>query len=284
MKAEVSGVCLPGEEGQGGYSPLKYHRGNLTDAGFIREVVEADDPQYVFHLAGNSDRSRDVSTFKRLIEDNLKTSCNLLEALVGRISVKSVLIVGTAEEYGPVPGPFREAFNERPVSAYSFSKLCIDKLATTFFDLYQLPVRIVRPSIVYGPCQNGTMFIPTLLQKLNIGEEFRMTEGRQKRDFIYIDDFLSALIEVSLRDTCNGQILNVSYGSSVYLRKVALMAESLMGVNGLLRIGSEPYRMGEIMDYRVSNAKLRKFTGWKPKINLRDGLRRTIDALRGESS
>lgn len=284
LGAQVFGICLNDENESEKNGSVKFYHGNLVNTLFVQNVIEDCDPEYVIHLAGSTDRSRAITTFSKLIDENIKTSCVLFECLAQRSSLKSVLIVGTAEEYGSAEKPFKENFLERPVSAYSFSKLCINKLALSFYDLYQLPIKIVRPSIVYGPTQRGSMFIPSLVDTLTKGSVFKMTEGNQKRDFIYIDDFISALIAVSEHNTCIGEIINISYGKSVCLKKVANAAEVFFGVKGLVLIGSEPYRIGEIMNYRVNNSKLRKLTGWKPKINIKSGLKKTIEEFVGNKS
>lgn len=254
--------------------------GDLTDSAFVRGAVGRAAPEYVFHLAAVRARSADVSAFRGAIQVNLLGSLSLLEACTELPDLKMAVLVGTAEEYGAAAAPYREGEREQPVSAYSYSKLAMTELALALHRLHGLPAAVLRPSVAYGPGQAPDMFISALVAALVRGDRFPMTLGEQTRDFVYVDDVVSALMSAAVTPAASGHIVNVACGEQVRIADVARLAERLAGVNGLVEIGAVPYREGEALEYGVDATLARELLGWKAETELEDGLRATIAAAR----
>lgn len=254
--------------------------GDLRDAGFITRVVNEFDPEYVFHLAAFKERTAGLPAFRDSVEINLLGSLNLFAALLGRERLRAIVAIGTAEEYGNNAAPFLESMREAPVTAYSFSKTCVSHLALVLHRIYKLPTVVLRPTLVYGPRQQVDMFLPALIRSLLNGEPFAMTQGQQTREFIYVTDLVDAMIQAAVTPEACGQILNIGGGDSVKVGDLALYVERLLGMNGLVQLGALPYRPSEVLDYAVSTTKARTIIGWKPKVKMEDGLKRTIEFYR----
>ncbi len=263
-----------------GVVDVQEHVCDLKDAGATRAAVEASDPNIVFHLAAFKERSATPDAFARAVLDNITGTLDLIVPLCGRPSLRSVVSVGTVEEYaGDVP-PYSETMREAPVSAYSFSKTAMVHLVQTFHRAHALPAVIVRPTVAYGPGQATDMFIPALIASLLRGERFHMTAGEQTRDFIYVDDVVEALIAAATTRDAVGAVFNIGSGESVTVREVAEHAETLTGGTGLLGFGDVPYRVGESMAYSVDTDAARRMLGWAAAVSLDEGLRRTVDSFR----
>jgi nucleoside-diphosphate-sugar epimerase len=255
---------------------VQLFHGNLLDKTFTTTCIRNFSPDYVYHLAGSKNRTNLLPEFKTSYEINYLGTLNIFEALLESKNLKSVTILGTIEEYGHAGSPFNEESQELPNSAYGLSKLTATKLALIFNQQFNLPVVILRPSIAYGPDQGEEMFIPALIKTLLRKKPFEMTEGKQFRDFIYIDDLIEALLKGLKCKRVYGQIINIGSGTSIRIRDIALQIAEIINNKENLKLGEVPYRSFEIMDYTVDITKASTILGWFPKTKLSDGLAKTI--------
>ena len=255
--------------------------GDLRETKAIDACVQQSNPDIIFHLAASKERSSAVEDFYRAIEINLVGSLNLFSAAAKLKTLNSIVVMGTAEEYGHTHCPFVENAREVPVSVYSFSKLCVTKLCEVLYCTHKLPFVIVRPSLVYGPGQDTDMFLPALIDSLVKDKPFPMTLGAQTRDFIYISDIINALILAVQSKESKGQVINIGSGLLVTIADIALMVGKMLNKVELIQFGKRDYRFGEIKNYFVDNSKAKKLLDWKPMVDLEDGLRRTIDFFKG---
>ena len=255
---------------------LEMITGNIMDAGLVRNVIINSSPDYVFHLAGSKSRTNPLQEFKVSHEINYLGTLNLFNALLESRNLKLVTILGTIEEYGNTKTPFSEISHELPNSAYGLSKLSATKLALIFNRQFNLPVCIMRPSIVFGPDQGKEMFIPALINTLLRLQPFRMTEGNQLRDFLFIDDLIDALIKGITSNELVGGVINIASGTSIKIKDIAMLIAEIINSKKHLKLGELPYRNSEIMDYTVDIGKASTLLQWNPKTNLSEGLRKTI--------
>ena len=255
---------------------VKLFQGNLLDKDFTSKCIHDFLPNYVIHLAGSKSRTNSLSEFKLSIEINYLGTLNLFKALLENKDLKLVTILGTIEEYGHTSSPFKEDSQELPNSAYGLSKLSATKLALIFNQQFNLPVVVLRPSIAYGPGQGDEMFIPALIKTLIKKQPFKMTEGNQLRDFIYIDDLTDALLKGLTCVGLEGQIINIASGTSITIKEIAIQIAEITNSIANLKLGEVPYRKFEIMDYTVDISKATTILQWYPKTKLSDGLRKTI--------
>jgi nucleoside-diphosphate-sugar epimerase len=263
---------------------LEMKTGNLLDVSFVKDLIGNSLPEYVFHLAGSKNRTNSIPEFKTSYEINYLGTLNLFEALLENKNLKLVTILGTIEEYGHTISPFKEDSHELPNSAYGLSKLSATKLALIFNQQFNLPVVVLRPSIAYGPGQGEEMFIPALIKTLLRQQPFKMTEGKQLRDFLYIDDLTDALIKGMNAKGLEGQLINIASGTSKLLRDVALQIAEIANNKENLKIGEVPYRNFEIMDYTVDTSKALSLLNWYPKTKFGDGLKKTIESYKNDMS
>jgi UDP-glucose 4-epimerase len=256
--------------------PIRQYACDVADGDALRDAFRECRPDIVIHLAGYKDRSTGLGGFSEAIRANITGTLNIFTESVREGGPGSVIVLGTAEEYGRNPCPFRETMREAPVTPYSYSKTCISHLAMLFHDLYRLPVTVLRPTLAYGPGQEDDLFLPSLVRSLHADRPFAMTPGKQTRDFLYIDDLIDAILRVPEHPAARGTIINIGSGTPMQVLDVARRVAALMGKEDLLRPGQIPYRENEVMEYYVDIRKAGKVLGWKPEIPLETGLKQTV--------
>lgn len=255
--------------------------GSICDELHIQKIVETVQPEIVYHLASEKARNQTVEGIYPALDVNLMGTYYLLKACSKVKSLKAVIVMGTSEEYGDNPvTPFQETWREQPITAYSLSKTCQTHLCEMMWRTFNLPVILLRPSLVYGPGQSEDMFLPALIQKLLNNEAFEMTAGKQKRDFIYIDDVVDVLVKLIDSPQAIGEIINVASGTSIKLASLANMVAFKLGKLHHLHLGKIPYRKNEIFEYNVCIDKAKILLGWEPKIGLEEGLELTLKSFR----
>lgn len=250
--------------------------GDITDRNFVNASLRAFAPHAILHLAAFRQRNSEFESFEEAIRINLMGSLNVFTAARHLPSLEHTVVLGTGEEYGAGTHPFEESQREEPVSAYSYSKLCMTKLSEVLSLLGHLSVTVLRPSLAYGPEQASDMFLPALISSLHKNREFPMSPGEQTRDFLYVEDLVEAMLASLQNEKCKGQTINVASGNACTLKDLALKVERMMGKSGLVQFGKVPYRKQDIMNYQMSTEKAHELLGWRAKTQLDDGLRKTI--------
>lgn len=236
-------------------------------------------PTHVFHLAALRERSRDWSRLSAAMAVNaFGTACVVASA--ARVGAQRVVVMGTVDEYGPIPVPYREGDAESPRTVYGITKLAGTRAALEVGEVTGVEVSVLRGSVAYGPGQPEDMFLGSLLAALVAGREFAMTSGDQLRDFVYVDDLVEGLCLAAREKVAAGRILNIASGESVPIHAVAHLAKSLTAGSGTFKLGAMPPRDGEVSDYAVATNAAVEVLGWKPRVPLEEGLRTAIRALR----
>ena len=256
---------------------------DICDYENLKSAIQDISPEIVFHLAAYIDRTSEFNIIRKMIEVNLTGTLNVFESLRDSPSCKSIVIAGTSEEYGNNQAPFKENYREDPVSPYSFSKVSTFYLSKMLFNIYKLPIIILRPTLAYGPCQEETMFIPALIKTLLRNERFMMTPGEQIRDFIYIDDLVDAYIKAGMSERYFGEIFNIGSGRAYKIKDVAHRIASFLKKESLLAVGVKDYRKAEIMSYYADTSKAKSCLNWMPQIDIDEGLKRTVESYSDEN-
>ena len=259
---------------------------DLRDQMKVRELIQYIKPRYVVHLAAVKNRSVAASEYRDAYDGNWLSSFNLVEACNEVGTLKRFVFLGSSDEYGQQLPPFRESSREAPVTSYGVSKLAVTQLLQTFSRSCGFPAVVLRPTIAYGPNQGSDMFLSAMIQSIVCGERFAMTQGEQTRDYVYIDDLITAIMSaLSVGNEVCGQLINISSGTPLRVRDLANKVARLVDAEAgkLLDFGARDYRPGEAMEYWSNNDLANELLNWRPLVSLDDGLRRTIHSFQPET-
>jgi dTDP-glucose 4,6-dehydratase len=248
---------------------------DLTERRAVDEVLEREKPQTIFHLAGTRGLGVGALTWSHCVELNVASTVHLLES-AQRHGVERIVIIGTADEYGNQPGPLSEKLPLAPASPYAVSKAVATELARAMYTRDRCPVVILRPFTVYGPGQPANMFVSEAVDCAVRGLPFRMTEGRQRRDLIYVDDAIGAFIAAAEAPGVEGQIINIGSGEAHALRDIAQLIWRLSGTDAPLMMGARSAGATELHDTWADITRAEEMMGWRPQVPLEEGLKRMI--------
>ncbi len=237
----------------------------------LKKVIETFNPQYIIHLAayGNHYYQQDV---REIYKANVNGTLNLLEASNG-VKYKAFINIGTSSEYGKKNKPMKETDLLEPETFYAASKSATTYLCKVWAEQYNKPIVTLRPFSLYGPKEADFRFIPTIMKCIIDGKILKLSPG--VHDWIYIDDFIEALMLVAKNaKRLKGQVVNIGTGKQYTNKQVVELAQNLssQGINykEVKKRGYDTTRK-----WIANNKKIRKL-GWKPKTSLIEGLREII--------
>jgi nucleoside-diphosphate-sugar epimerase len=252
------------------------HRVDLTHAKDVERVVKEIKPKTIFHLAtyGAYPYQKDVNKIKNIILDG---TINLVNACK-KVGFNIFINTGSNSEYGFKNKPMKESDLLVPNSHYS-----VFKSAATLFCQYaalseELPIVTLRPFHVYGPYEEKTRFIPTLISSLlNHNQCPRLVAPETARDMVYIDDAIDFYLSIASKSgDISGEIFNVGTGIQSTLKEIVEKAIEITGVNAIPHWGSMDQRIWDQNIWQANMKHTNDKLGWKPICDLEEGLGRTI--------
>lgn len=257
---------------------------DLTEPDALQRSLAGSKAEVVFHLAawtGGRSRAGDPEAWRLSSRVNLEGTLHLLTALAPRASaMKRIVRTGGMEEYGDGPVPFREDQREQAVSPYSASQVAATQAAHAYAAHLGLPLVTLRPSLIYGPGQDPSFFLPALMLACLAGRDFEMTSGVQTVDFVFVEDVVDALVRAATSEAAVGQVVNAGSGREISLRALAERVVALSGTTTRLHLGKRPDRAGEAGRRFMDVSKAQRVLGWSAATPLDDGLRRTLEGFR----
>lgn len=244
---------------------------------------EFETPAYIINLASIVTAERDMGLFDAMIQSNLKVLLNLYERFKDNRGLKLFIQFGSSEEYGEVPSPYVETMREEPNSPYALVKQLTTNTAMMLHRNYGFPIAVVRPGNLFGPLQNKSKFIPYVIEQLKANLPLNVTPCEQKRDFIFVDDFIGGIEQILLHsNAAKGEIVNLGSGESISLKEIIEFCRAELGSTSELNYGALPYRANEVMDLRCAMEKYRSLIGTKIKCDIRCGLKKSLLAKIGK--
>ena len=222
------------------------------------------------------------------VKTNIEGTYNILEA-AKNLNMKNIIITSTSEVYGSAKYlPIDEDHPINCQSPYAASKSAADQLALSFYKSFKLPVKIIRPFNTYGPRQSSRAIIPSIINQCQRNKNGNIFLGNlyPTRDLSYVEDICEAFFCVFKSKKLIGEVVNVGNNSNTSMKNLALKISKLMNVK--IRIKSSKYKirpkLSEVENLRCNNKKIKKYTKWKPKTRLENGIKKTIEWIKSNRS
>ena len=228
---------------------------------------------YVVNLAGYVDHSRKLKTIK-----SHYNGCKNISSLFINSKIKKFIQIGSSIENGKINSPQIEnnTPNRKILSAYGEAKLLSSNFLLDLNKKYNFPVTILRLYLIYGPYQDPNRVIPITILNSIFNKKFDCSDGRQSRDFLYIDDLVDGIIKILIKkDNLSGEIINLGSGKPTKIKKIIKNIVNLVG-SGKPIFGKVRFRKDEINKLYPNLNKAKKLINWAPKTDLNLGLKKTI--------
>jgi dTDP-glucose 4,6-dehydratase len=276
--------------------PQRHHfvQGDICDQTFVEDLLRAHQIDTIVHFAAESHVDRSIADPAAFIQTNIVGTFSLLEAArkiwidEKNISLEKARFhhISTDEVYGSL-GPHDPAFSETtayaPNSPYAASKAASDYLVRAHGHTYGLPVTISNSSNNYGPYQFPEKLVPLTISNALAGKSLPLYgDGKQIRDWLYVEDHCEA-ISLILRSSRPGETYNVGGGDQPtnleVVRRLCAVLDDLVPDRGPVPHDSlitfVPDRLGHDRRYAMDSRKIEAELGWRMRVNLADGLRKT---------
>ncbi|RKY70333.1 MAG: dTDP-glucose 4,6-dehydratase [Candidatus Latescibacterota bacterium] len=260
---------------------IDFLRVDICDYRRLSRVFARWKVRYIVNFAAQTHVDRSIKDDTPFIDTNIKGTHNLLR-ITKEFKIKMFYHISTDEVYGDIEEKakhryFSENSPLRPNSPYAASKASADLLIRSYRKTYGLPSVIIRPSNNYGPWQHREKFIPTVICNAFLNKSVPIyARGKNRREWLYVEDCVEAILRIVLSDTHNWAIYNI--GSRVRPQNIDVARRILKIMNkprSLIKYVQD--RPGHDFMYALSCNRLEREFGWKPRVSLNDGLKKTVE-------
>jgi UDP-glucose 4-epimerase len=262
---------------------MEFIQGDLSDPAVCARACEGI--EIVFHEAA-------LASVPRSVADPVSTNTHCVTATLNLLvaaraaGVRRVIYAGSSSAYGDTPTlPKTETMLPNPISPYAVAKLAGEQYMRAFARVYGLETVTLRYFNVFGPHQDPTSHYSGVLaifcRRMLAGEQPTIYgDGEQSRDFTYIDNVVHAnlLAAAAPAEKVAGRMMNSATGSRITLNETFAVLRELTGYQG--EPGYGPARAGDIRDSLADIALAEELIGYRPIVDFREGLRRTVEWYR----
>ncbi|MCL5072241.1 MAG: NAD-dependent epimerase/dehydratase family protein [Actinobacteria bacterium] len=256
---------------------VKIHHISLDNLKQIKQAVKRIQPQIIYHLAAHGSYPQQKDSIA-MIKTNIFGTANLISAL-DQISYICFINTGSSSEYGFKSKPMKEIDILTPESFYAATKATTTYLCQVFAKSRHKPIITARPFSVYGPYEEPTRLIPTVVKNFILSKPVLLTPKKVRRDFIYIDDFIDFYLQVPRKINRNiyGEVFNVGTGKQHSNEEIVNIVSKILKKKVIIRKNAYKNRSWD-SDYWVANVeKAKKTICWKPNNTLLQGLTKTVN-------
>ena len=273
-----------------------YHlKSDLRDYDKVKEEVLAFQPNVVIHLAARTEVESSFYEQITFSEVNYVGSVNLIESCKEIQDFQLFLFASTMETYGwqPVSDLVRDNILIHPPEAWAFdettpqnanapyavAKIAVEKYLEYAARAYGLPWCAMRTTNCYGRWDNSFFVTESIISQMASSDIVNLGYAEPYRNFIHIGDLINLYIElinnVDAAKTLGG--FTIGPNNPIKMRDYAELIAKKMDWTGKINWDTRPHRPGEIYYLSSTNDRVISILGWKPRINLDDGLQATID-------
>ena len=266
-----------------GLEAMEFLEGDLADPAACAEACAG--VEIVFHEAA-------LASVPRAVADPVATNVNCVDATLNLLvaaraaGVRRVVYAGSSSVYGDAPTlPKHEEMLPNPISPYAVAKLAGEHYMRAFTRVYGLETVVLRYFNVFGPYQDPTSqysgVLAVFCRRMLAGEQPTIYgDGEQSRDFTYIDNVVHAnlLAAAAPAEKVAGQMMNTATGTRITLNQTFGILRELTGYSG--QLGYAKGRAGDIRDSLADIRRAGELLGYKPIVDFREGLRRTVEWYR----
>ena len=252
--------------------------GDIRDPNYCKTITK--DVEIIFHLAALIAIPYSYVAPDSYIETNMKGTLNICQAAKEN-GISRLIHTSTSEVYGTAQYvPIDEKHPLQPQSPYSATKIAADAMAMSFYNSFDLPVTIARPFNTYGPRQSARAVIPTIITQIASGKkEIKLGDPTPTRDFNYVEDCCRGFVMLAESKKTIGETVNIGSNTEISIRDTFNLIKELMSSDVTLINDEQRKRpkKSEVFRLRCDNKKIKELVSYKPEVDIRNGLKKTIN-------
>ncbi len=242
-------------------------------------VISAQGVDVIIHLAANTGVAPSVENPRTDMETNVIGVFNMLEA-ARKVNVRRFVFASSGAPIGEVEPPIHEELAPHPVSPYGASKLAGEGYCSAFYRTYGLETVSLRFGNVYGPgSEHKSSVVAEFIRNALTGESLEIYgDGKQTRDFIFIDDLIEAIMLSCVSPEIGGETFQIASNRETTITELVDLLLHLLkrfGLSNINVVTADP-RQGDVKRNFSDTNKAKKRLGWTPIFDLEKGLKRTI--------
>ncbi len=251
---------------------ITFIKGDVLDKTLLKDIVA--EVEFIFHLAANVGYVRSIEDPCFDMDVNTKGTVNILEACRNS-NVKRLVYSSSGAIFGQAKYlPIDEEHPLNPESPYAVSKLAAEKYCFAFHKVHGVPATSLRYFNVYGPRQDTSEYanaISIFLNRIKDGKPLTIFgDGKQTRDFVFVEDVVTANILAATQPAAVGEIFNIATGQENSIEQLTAIIKQVSARESPVIYADR--RAGEVRYSRANIEKARKMLGYNPETNLKEGL------------
>jgi len=259
---------------------IHLHFGELNEGEHLRDLVTDIQPTIVYHMAVHGAYPSQTDA-DEIILTNVFGTWNLLKAC-SEVDYKVFVNTGSSSEYGYKSFAMRETDLLEPNSYYAVAKAAQTLVSQHMACADRRPINTFRLFSVYGPHEEPTRLIPTLVQRAIEGKPLEMVSPDTARDFVFVDDVVEAYLQIGQLSMQRGEIFNIGTGIQSTMRDVVHAVLRATGATVKVHWGSMPARTWDAETWLADASKVRRGLKWAARTSLAEGIQKTADWYRSE--
>jgi UDP-glucose 4-epimerase len=266
-------------------SRVRVNISDVRDEHSMKYLIQGQD--FLFNLAGQTSHVDSMNNPFPDLEINARAQLSILEACRKHNPGIKLVFASTRQMYGaPQYLPVDERHPLAPVDVNGINKMAGEWYHLVYNNVYGIRASVLRLTNTYGPHMRvkdaRQTFLGIWIRQILEGKELQVFgDGKQIRDFSYVDDVVEAMLLCAESEDANGEIFNLGADDPINLKDTAELLTRVCGTGSYRIVPFPPERKAiDIGDYYGDYRKLRSKLGWKPSVPLEEGLRRTVDFYR----
>lgn len=261
---------------------LRIHTMRLADDEALATCLAEAAPEQVYHLAAETRLTAraDFSGATLSVREDLWNLITLLAALSKLPRPPAVFVrAGSIAEYGSAPVPYHEDQKEQPETPYGAGLAAGTMYLHVLESVLPFPAATARLALVFGPGQSESFLIPALIRACIDGKPFHVSRPSDRRDLIYIDDVIEALLLLADSPQPGCHAINIATGVAPTMREVAGQIIDATGADpALVEFGDQATGPG-ISELLASPERAHRLLDWSATTSLSEGIRQTVAAI-----
>lgn len=280
-REDLASVC-EFEEGHGGpiTSGVELVVGDIRDEGLALRAAEGADA--IVHLAANTGVGPSVEDPRGDCMSNVVGTLNFLEAARHGGVPRFVFASSGGTVIGETEPPIHEEMAPHPVAPYGASKLAGEGYCSAYYQTFGIRTVALRFGNVYGPgsVHKVRNAVPRFITRSMKAEPLEIYgDGSQTRDYVYVDDLIRALRLAATAEGVGGEIFQIATSAETSVNELIERLMPVLAEAGIenVEVRRTARRAGDVQRNFADTSKARRMLGWKPEVDLDEGLRRTVE-------